>query len=66
MSDASKHREIYPAGEYDSAARDVAREAVNEGTFSGTVHVGKDPDAVATPMGDLAFFRASQALASRS
>ena len=66
MSEASKHRESYPAGEYDSAAREVAREAGNEGTFSGTVHVGKEPDAVATPLGDLAFFRSSQALASRS
>ena len=59
MSEARKACERYPAGEYVSVARDVAREAVKEGTLSGTVHVERDPDAAVTLPVDPAFFTAS-------
>ena len=66
MSEARKTCESYPAGEYVSAARDVAGEAVKEGILSGTVHAERDPDAAVTLLRDLAFLTATQALASRS
>ena len=65
MSEARKACERYPAGEYVSVARDVAREAVKEGTFSGTVHVERDPEAAVTPLRDLAFFTANLEVSGR-